>query len=215
MDRIRTSRTAWAASLLCLGLTLTACGGAAEDGAAPAEEAADSTATAADAFSVTDPWIKAVTAEEGMTGVFGVLANGSDEEITVVSASYDAAGMVELHEVVSEGTDGTMREKEGGFPIPAGGSAVLEPGGDHIMLMELAEDLQPGAEATVTVEFSDGSTTEFTAAVKDYAGANEEYGGDAEGGHGGEHGDGEHGDGEHDTEGEGDQAHGDEGHGDH
>ncbi|WP_150252170.1 copper chaperone PCu(A)C [Nocardiopsis deserti] len=203
MDRVRTSRTAWAASLLCLGLALTACGGAAEGGAAPAEEAAD-------AFSVTDPWVKAVTAEEGMTGVFGVLANGSGEEITVVSASYEAAGVVELHEVVSEGTDGTMREKEGGFPIPAGGSATLEPGGDHIMLMELAEDLRPGAEATVTVEFSDGSTTEFTAAVKDYAGANEEYGGDTEGGHGGGHGTGEE-----DAEGGGDQAHGDEGHGDH
>ncbi|MCP3013999.1 copper chaperone PCu(A)C [Nocardiopsis dassonvillei] len=206
MDRIRTSRTALAASLLCLGLALTACGGAQEQDAAPAEEAADSAATAADAFSVTDPWIKAVTAEEGMTGVFGVLANGSDEEITVVSADYDAAGMVELHEVVSEGTDAAMREKEGGFPIPAGGSATLEPGGDHIMLMELTEDLQPGAEATVTVEFSDGSTTEFTAAVKDYAGANEEY----EGGHGEGHGDGEHG-----SEGEDGGAHGDEGHGDH
>ncbi|WP_117199249.1 copper chaperone PCu(A)C [Nocardiopsis sp. TNDT3] len=206
MDRIRTSRTAWAASLLCLGLTLTACGGAQEQGAAPAEEAADSAVTAADAFSVTDPWIKAVTAEEGMTGVFGVLANGSGEEITVVSADYDAAGMVELHEVVSEGTDATMREKEGGFPIPAGGSTTLEPGGDHIMLMELTEDLQPGAEATVTVEFSDGSTTEFTAAVKDYAGANEEY----EGGHGEGNGDGEHG-----SEGEDGGAHGDEGHGDH
>jgi copper(I)-binding protein len=206
MDRIRTSRTAWAASLLCLGLALTACGGAQEQDAAPAEEAADGAATAADAFSVTDPWIKAVTAEEGMTGVFGVLANGSDEEITVVSAAYDAAGMVELHEVVSEGTDATMREKEGGFPIPAGGSATLEPGGDHIMLMELTEDLQPGAEATVTVEFSDGSTTEFTAAVKDYAGANEEY----EGGHGEGHGDGEHGSEEEDG-----GAHGDEGHGDH
>ncbi|WP_444960977.1 copper chaperone PCu(A)C [Nocardiopsis sp. M1B1] len=208
MDRIRTSRTAWAASLLCLGLALTACGGAEEQGAAPAEEAADSAATAADAFSVTDPWIKAVTAEEGMTGVFGVLANGSDEEITVVSADYDAAGLVELHEVVSEGTDATMREKEGGFSIPAGGSATLEPGGDHIMLMELAEDLRPGAEATVTVEFSDGSTTEFTAAVKDYAGANEEY----EGGHGEGHGDEGHGSG---AEGEGGEAHGDEGHGDH
>ncbi|WP_047870027.1 copper chaperone PCu(A)C [Nocardiopsis sp. RV163] len=208
MDRIHTSRTAWAASLLCLGLALTACGGAEEQGAAPAEEAADSAATAADAFSVTDPWIKAVTAEEGMTGVFGVLANGSDEEITVVSADYDAAGLVELHEVVSEGTDATMREKEGGFSIPAGGSAALEPGGDHIMLMELAEDLRPGAEAIVTVEFSDGSTTEFTAPIKDYAGANEEY----EGGHGEGHGDGEHGSGAEDGGGE---AHGDEGHGDH
>ncbi|WP_017571484.1 copper chaperone PCu(A)C [Nocardiopsis halotolerans] len=179
MNRTRTARIAWTASLLCLGLTLTACGGngvPAEDAAQEGTAESAASATAADAFSVTAPWIKAATTEEGMTGVFGELVNGSDEEITLVSASYDGAGMVELHEVVTEGTDGTMREKEGGFPIPAGGSRALEPGADHIMLMELTEDLEPGVEATVTVEFSDGSTTGFTASVKDYAGANEDYG---------------------------------------
>ncbi|NYH51536.1 hypothetical protein HNR06_001125 [Nocardiopsis arvandica] len=185
MDRVRTTRTAWTASLLCLGLTLTACGETApgEESSASADREADTAATAADSFSVTAPWVKAVTAEEGMTGVFGELVNGSGGEITLVSASYDAAGAVELHESTAEGVDSTMREKEGGFTIPAGGSRLLAPGADHIMLMDLAEDLEPGAEAAVTVEFSDGSTAEFTAAVKDYAGADEEY----EGGHGEEH----------------------------
>ncbi|MFD6951527.1 hypothetical protein A6A08_12085 [Nocardiopsis sp. TSRI0078] len=178
MDRARTVRTAWAAALLCLGLT--ACGGtgSGQEGAAPADQEAGAAATAADSFSVTDPWIKAATAEEGMTGVFGELVNGSGEEVTLVSAGYDAAGAVELHESSTEGVDSTMREKEGGFTIPAGGSHLLEPGADHIMLMDLAEDLEPGAEANVTVEFSDGSTAEFTAAVKDYAGADEEYEGE-------------------------------------
>ncbi|WP_150238834.1 copper chaperone PCu(A)C [Nocardiopsis quinghaiensis] len=181
MDRVRTIRTAhtaWAASLLCLGLALTACGGAPEEGTAPADQEAGAAATEADSFSVTDPWIKAVTAEEGMTGVFGELVNGSGQEITLVSASYGAAGKVELHESVTEGADSTMREKEGGFTVPPEGSHVLEPGADHIMVMDLAEDLEPGADANVTVEFSDGSTAEFTAAVKDYAGADEEYGGE-------------------------------------
>lgn len=184
MDRVRTAHTAWAAPLFCLGLALTACGGAPEDGGSPEEGAA--AGTAADAFSVTDAWVKAVTAEEEMTAVFGQLRNGSSADITLVSASHEASGAAELHETATEGGDSAMREKEGGFVIPAGSTHLLEPGADHIMLMDLREDLEPGTEAVLTAEFSDGSTAEFTADVKSYAGANEEYdgGGDE---HGGEH----------------------------
>lgn len=38
--------------------------------------------------------------------------------------------------------------------------------------------LAAGEEATFTLTFSDGSTIDFTAPVKDYTGANEEYVGD-------------------------------------
>ncbi|MEE2038218.1 copper chaperone PCu(A)C [Nocardiopsis sp. CT-R113] len=184
----------WAATAL-LAFALTACGGPATspdpstaDADAPSPSA--DAATAADAFAVTDPWVKAATADDGMTAVFGEITNGSDAEVTIVAASHDAADTVELHEVVTEGADSTMREKNGGFVVPAGGGLPLEPGADHIMLMDLTRDLEPGDETTVTVEFSDGSTAEFTAPVKEYAGANEEYEGDGHGGDG--HGDGDH-----------------------
>jgi copper(I)-binding protein len=191
------TRTAGTAVLFSLALALTACGGAddaGEQAGAAAENAADdtaATATAADGFGITDPWIKAATVDDGMTAVFGEIANGSDTDVTIVSAAHEAAGEIELHEGVTDGAETTMREIEGGFPIPAGGTRVLEAGGDHIMLMDLREDLEPGTESTVTVEFSDGSTAEFTAPVKEFAGANEEY----DGGHG-EEGHGDHG-GEH------------------
>ncbi|GAB2511169.1 copper chaperone PCu(A)C [Nocardiopsis aegyptia] len=192
------TRTAGAAALFSLVLALSACGGAdrpEEQAGAAAEDGAAEEATAADGFEITDPWIKAATVDDGMTAVFGEITNGSDADVTIVSAAHEAAGMVELHEGVTDGAETTMREVEGGFPIPAGGSRVLEAGGDHIMLMDLNTDLEPGTESTVTVEFDDGSTAEFTAQVKEFAGANEEYdgGGDEEeyeeghGDHEGEH----------------------------
>ena len=179
----------WAATAL-LAFALTACGGSATSPDATTDAGAPSPSadTAADAFGITDPWVKAAGADDGMTAVFGEITNSSDTEVTIVAASHDAADTVELHEVVTEGTDGTMREKDGGFVVPAGGGLPLEPGADHIMLMDLTRDLEPGDETTVAVEFSDGSTAEFTAPVKEYAGADEEYGGD---GHEG-HGDGDH-----------------------
>lgn len=88
--------------------------------------------------------------------------------------------MLQLHETVAnDAGEMVMQEKQGGFVIPAGGSFDLEPGGNHIMLMDLTAPLAAGDETTFTLTFSDDSTYEFTAPVKDYSGANENYeGGD-------------------------------------
>ena len=129
---------------------------------------------AGDAVSIDDAWVKAV--DGGMSAAFGVLENDGDEDLTVTSATTDASPMVELHETVeNESGQMVMREIEGGFVIPAGGELLLEPGANHIMLMDLAQPLTAGDEVTFTLTFSDDSTFEFTAPVKDYTGANENY----------------------------------------
>lgn len=140
-------------------------------------EAAATSAPAGDAVTITDAWVKA--ADSGLSAAFGTLNNESDEDITLVSAESPASTMLQLHETVeNDSGEMVMQEKDGGFVIPAGGSFVLEPGGNHIMLMDLTAPLAAGDEATFTLTFSDGSTYEFTAPVKDYSGANENYEGD-------------------------------------
>jgi copper(I)-binding protein len=123
--------------------------------------------------TVADQWVKA--APSGMTAVFGTLKNSGAKEVTVVSASSPVAGEVELHEVVGQPGSTTMRPKDDGFAIPGGGSHVLAPGGDHIMLMDLKGPLQAGAEVEVTLSFNDGSSLPFSAQVRDFEGAAENY----------------------------------------
>lgn len=148
-------------------LALTGCAAT----TAPAES---ESAPAGDSITIEDAWVK--SAEEGMSAAFGTLTNTGTDDVTVVSAETAASSMVELHETVeNEAGEMVMREIEGGFVIPAGGTLLLEPGASHIMLMDLAAPLQAGAEVTVTLTFSDDSTYEFTAPVKDYSGANENY----------------------------------------
>lgn len=148
-------------------LALTGC--AAQS--APAETQA---VPAGDVVTIEDAWVKA--ADEGMSAAFGVLENSGDTDVTVVSVASDASSMLELHETVeNEAGEMVMREIEGGFVLPAGAEFVLEPGANHIMLMDLTEPLKAGDEATFTLTFSDDSTYEFTAPVKDYSGANENY----------------------------------------
>ncbi|WNM27476.1 copper chaperone PCu(A)C [Demequina capsici] len=126
------------------------------------------------AVTVTDAWVKAV--DDGMTGAFGIVTNETDADVTIVSAATDAAAMVQLHETVVDASGATaMQEVDGGFTIPAGGTLTLEPGGNHLMLMDVADPLQPGDQVTVTLTLSDGSTVPFDAVVKEFTGAQESY----------------------------------------
>jgi copper(I)-binding protein len=51
--------------------------------------------------------------------------------------------------------DGMMQmlPAEGGFPVPAHGSHVLERGGDHIMLMGLTANPEQGSMVTLSLTF--------------------------------------------------------------
>jgi copper(I)-binding protein len=148
-------------------LALTGC-------AATSAPASQDSKPAGDVVAIEDAWVKA--APDGMSAAFGMLENSGDHDVTVVSVDSDAASMIELHETVENETgEMVMREVEGGFLIPAGSELALAPGANHIMLMDLQAPLLAGDETTFTLRFSDDSTYEFTAPVKDYSGANENY----------------------------------------
>lgn len=153
-----------------IAVSMLALSGCAATGAATPTESAP----AGDTVTIEDGWVK--SADEGMSAAFGTLVNDGDQDVTVVSAESPASSMLELHETVeNEAGEMIMREIEGGFVIPAGGSITLEPGADHLMLMDLTGPLKAGDTVSVTLTFSDDSTYEFEAPVKDYSGANENY----------------------------------------
>ena len=126
-------------------------------------------------LTVANQWVKAVPQGQ-MTAAFGVLTNTTDSDIHVTAASSPAAGRMELHEVVP-GVGGAMqmRQKDGGFVISAHGSLELTPGGYHLMMFDLPAPLTPGEDVAITLTLFDGSTTSFSAQVRDFAGANEDY----------------------------------------
>lgn len=136
--------------------------------------ASDAPSTAAESVTISDQWAKA--ADSGMSAAFGELHNAGDREVTVVAANSPVSATVELHEVATD-SGGTpfMRPKAGGFVIPARGELSLAPGGDHIMFIDLRGALRTGTDAPVTLTFSDGSTTTFTAQVRDFSGNQEDY----------------------------------------
>ena len=106
-----------------------------------------------------------------MTGIFAKITNNGDKTITLVGGSTDAAMMVQTHEVVN----GMMQEKKGGIEILAGQTVTLEPGGLHIMLMNLAKPIVVGDKIEYTFKFEGADEQTFTLTAKESEGGDETY----------------------------------------
>jgi copper(I)-binding protein len=172
-----------AASALALAVTTACATDDTDTTTAATPAAAAGTADTADSAASTpvtfdDGWAKATGTE--MTGVFGTITNPGDADLHLIGVESDLGGSAELHETVPGGSGMMMQEREDGFVIPAGGELVLEPGGNHIMLMELGRPITTGQQITLTLEF-DGAEQDVTVSARDFRGGEEEYVG---GGHG-------------------------------
>lgn len=158
------------------GLVLAGCGS--DEQAEPISEHA----VEGEFFAVEDPWIKATeesldeSSDDSMTGAFAHLTNISGQDQTIVGADADIAEVVELHEVIDDGGVNLMQEKEGGFPVAAEAMYELNPGQDHIMLMELADEIQPGDRIEITLELENGEHQTIDFIAKEFVGAQENYG---------------------------------------
>ncbi|MFI7220262.1 copper chaperone PCu(A)C [Micromonospora maritima] len=156
-----------------LAVSVAACGSA--DGstsAAPSASATASASAAAGVLGISDPWVKA--ADKGMTAAFGTLVNDGDADVTITKAATEVSPM-ELHEMTMKDGKMVMQPKEGGIVVKAHSRATLEPGGDHLMLMNISKPVRAGDELSFTLTFADGRTQTFTAVAKPFTGAQESY----------------------------------------
>ena len=116
-------------------------------------------------ISVEDVWARPGLAD-GNSAVFFILRNGGDEEESLVSASSDVAGAVELHK--STMVDGIMKmEMQDFIWVPAGGEVEFKPGDFHVMLIGLKEDLSVGDEFEVYLGFESGATKTISVMVRE------------------------------------------------
>jgi copper(I)-binding protein len=130
------------------------------------------------AIETADLWVKSseMSMAGGMTAVFGTITNNSAEDITLTGAETEVAGLVEIHEMAMIDGEMKMQQIDGGLVIPAGKSVSLEPGGNHIMLMELTKAVEAGQEISVTLRFDGADALTINGIVaKPAEGGDEEY----------------------------------------
>jgi copper(I)-binding protein len=136
-------------------LLLAGCGGGGEEPAA--------TASGAGPVTVEEAYI---LPNGPVAGMFGEVVNPGPAPVTLVGGSAPEVGMVQIHEYVKEGTKETMREIPGGLEVPAGGSVRLQPGGYHVMLMQVSADWNVGDTVPVTLQLAGGQTVAVEAEVR-------------------------------------------------
>lgn len=122
-------------------------------------------------IQVEDVWSRpAVTMGAGETGgngaVFMTLVNHGGEADRLIAAQADVAEVVELHESKMEGDVMKMQPVEGGIDLPAMGEVELKPGGYHVMLIGLKQNLNEGDRFPVTLEFEQSGSLIVEAEVR-------------------------------------------------
>jgi periplasmic copper chaperone A len=107
---------------------------------------------------------EASSTDQGVSAAYFHLTNLGEPD-RLIAVSTDAAGLVEIHEM--QMADGVMRMNPiDGIDLPTGETAVLEPGGFHLMLMAVTRPLVSGEALTLTLTFESGKT--LTVAVPIY-----------------------------------------------
>ncbi|HWK54465.1 MAG TPA: copper chaperone PCu(A)C [Hyphomicrobiales bacterium] len=114
---------------------------------------------------VEDAYVRALPPGTPTTAAYMRLSNDSDAAVALVGATSPVAGKVTMHSTMNH--NGMMHMMPNTkLEIPANGSLVLESGGRHLMLEELAAPLAAGTEIELTLQFDDGSATTLQVPVR-------------------------------------------------
>jgi copper(I)-binding protein len=133
---------------------------------------------AADGITIGDPWARASAMTQNAGAVYMQIDAGANGDTLLgVSVSSDIAAMAELHEtvMVDDGSGTTMADGMGAMTmqaieslaIPSNGTVSLEPGGYHIMLMDLVDPLVSGETFEVTLRFEDSGDQTIQVEVRE------------------------------------------------
>ncbi|MEM9256691.1 MAG: copper chaperone PCu(A)C [Pseudomonadota bacterium] len=101
------------------------------------------TSAAQPELQISDAWVRALPPSQNNTAAYMTLFNAGIEPARVISVTSDLAGRVEIHR--SQHVDGYMRmEQLDDLTVPAGARVLLEPGGTHLMLLDVERMPAPG-----------------------------------------------------------------------
>ena len=120
---------------------------------------------AAEPPTVSDAWVRA-TPPGARTAAAYLTITSSGAADRLLGATTRAAGAVEIHTHVAEaGFERMVRLAE--LTVPAGESVRLEPGGLHLMLVDIASPLVPGATVPVALRFEAAGSIDVEIPVVD------------------------------------------------
>lgn len=128
------------------------------------------------------PWTKATLPNQPVAGGFMTITNNGDTPDRLVSTTASFAGEVQVHQMAVENDVMKMRQLPDGLEIPAHGTVELQPGGYHLMFMELDGPVKAGEMYKATLSFENAGSVEVEFKAEDMKAQAGDHGGEM--GHG-------------------------------
>ena len=119
----------------------------------------------AQTIEIKDAYARAGSPMAKAGAAFMEIHNSGSVEDRLIGASTPSAKRVEIHTHIMVDGVARMREIEGGLVIGADDTAILERGGDHVMMMGLTHAFEQGIEVILTLEFERAGEVTITVPV--------------------------------------------------
>ena len=114
--------------------------------------ASSAAALAADAVSVSNPWVRATVPGQNVAGAY--LDITAKAPAALIAAESPVAGRVELHTMTMDGGVMKMRAIEK-LELPANATVSFKPGGHHVMLIDIKRELKAGERVPLRLTVQD------------------------------------------------------------
>jgi periplasmic copper chaperone A len=119
-------------------------------------------------IAVNDAFARASTGAAKVGAAFMTLRNSGAMADALVGVKSPVAARAELHTHIEDGGIMRMRQVDA-IDVPARGSVSLQPGGLHIMLIDLKQPLKQGEAFPLTLTFAKAGTMTIEVPVKSQA----------------------------------------------
>lgn len=100
-----------------------------------------------------DAWARPSMGMDRAGAAYLIIVNDTGRADALLGASSPAAATVELHETSADASGQMAMHPVERIELPAAGRVALEPGGLHVMLIDLTGDLVAGQEIELTLDF--------------------------------------------------------------
>ena len=119
----------------------------------------------AQSIQIKDAFARATNPGQSVGGGYLTIENPTASADKLMSVTYAKATSVQIHEMKMEGDKMIMRDI-GTLAIPAKSKVELKPGGYHLMLMGLKEQLNDGDVIPVTLQFEKAGKVDVNMPVR-------------------------------------------------
>jgi len=109
---------------------------------------------------ISTPWARATPKGAASGAGYMTITNRGTKPDAVSCVSDDASAQCQIHTMTLEGGVMKMRPVEGGLEIKPGETVTLQPGGYHIMFVNLKHGLEQGQSVKATLKFEHAGTVD-------------------------------------------------------